>query len=407
MANNKQQTRSKDKKPNKANSPGRVYRSKQRRINEELKLTSKASYSPHIEIDKKSNGSCTEQAVEATKGSKTLFAKTSGHKPSENADDVILAKSTEQLASHPKHHATTNVATPSKTLFHKAPKQPDNETADPTTTKDKPADPASTVAVVDPGLTPDDAVNTKVAPPVPADDIIEIDDNSDDDEVLHASTSDNPIGIIDSAQVPDTTALVNADTALKPAFTPSSSDDSSSTDSSSAPTPTDDAKNTIQAKKLTGTKSVSLAATVNVTNKLTNTATMDTDARTLAEEPPSPPLDCSRYSLIITIPPSEKPWIKFIEILRKTLKFLQDKTSKRIWLTNWDTEQDGVEKIIKTPKDIPEGKVVNHKLFSHYFSGYANPKKDQTSKVFLKVRFLTDDLRKIPIALDKIGQELW
>jgi hypothetical protein len=34
-------------------------------------------------------------------------------------------------------------------------------------------------------------------------------------------------------------------------------------------------------------------------------------------------------------------------------------------------------------------------------------KKDQTSKVFLKVWFLTHDLTKILTALDKIGQELW
>jgi hypothetical protein len=132
---------------------------------------------------------------------------------------------------------------------------------------------------------------------------------------------------------------------------------------------------------------------------------MDTEGPTLpAAIETAPTMDC-RYSLIITVPPSAKPWPKFVEILRKTLKFLQDNTSKNLWITNWDNEQD--EKIIKTPKDFPEGKAINRKLFSHYFSGYPNPKKDKTSKVFLKVRFLTDDLSKIPVPLDTVGAELW
>jgi hypothetical protein len=66
MAKNKRQTRSKDKQPNKANSPGRAHRSKQRRINEELKMTSKASYSPHLETEEIASHSGTEHAVVAT-----------------------------------------------------------------------------------------------------------------------------------------------------------------------------------------------------------------------------------------------------------------------------------------------------------------------------------------------------
>jgi hypothetical protein len=154
-------------------------------------------------------------------------------------------------------------------------------------------------------------------------------------------------------------------------------------------------------------KSVSIAANVNVTNKIDKAGTdaMDTEDPTLPDEFSNvPSMDC-RYSLIITVPPSAKPWPKFVEILRTTLKFLQDNTSKNLWITNWDTEQE--EKIIKTPKDFPERKAINRKLFSHYFSGYPNPKKDKTSKVFLKVRFLTDGLSKIPITLDTIGAELW
>jgi hypothetical protein len=104
---------------------------------------------------------------------------------------------------------------------------------------------------------------------------------------------------------------------------------------------------------------------------------------------PGPLKEC-RYSLIITIPPSDKPWMKLTEILRKTLKFLQDNTTPDLWIANWDNEQDAEETIVKTAKDIPEGKAINRKHFAHLFSGYPNPKKDKTSKVFLKVRFLTE-----------------
>jgi hypothetical protein len=108
-----------------------------------------------------------------------------------------------------------------------------------------------------------------------------------------------------------------------------------------------------------------------------------------------------RYSLIITVPPSNTPWPKFAEILRKCLKLLQDQLNKNVWIAWWDNENDGVEKIIKCPKDIPEGKVINRKRFSHYFSGFPNPKKNQSSKVFLKVRLITETN-----PLNEIGPEL-
>jgi hypothetical protein len=236
----------------------------------------------------------------------------------------------------------------------------------------------------------------------------------------------------DPNQVPDTTGKItkitteNITTAPTPetktaqdSLKPEDPDDmkgldsdkesSNSTDSSSSTstTPGNEAQQNTTTNK-TRKKSVSIAANVNVTNKIdkVDDKGMDTDGPTLpAAIKTTPNIDC-RYSLIIMVLPSAKPWPKFVEILRKTLKFLQDNTSKSLWITNWDNEQE--EKIIKTPKDFPEGKAINRKLFSHYFSGYPNPNKDKTSKVFLKVRFLTDNLSKIPIPLlDTIGVELW
>jgi hypothetical protein len=89
------------------------------------------------------------------------------------------------------------------------------------------------------------------------------------------------------------------------------------------------------------------------------------------------PMKECRYSLIITVPPSDKPWPKFTEILRKKLKYLQDNTSKHLWLANWDNEQDADIRIMKTPIDIPEGKAVDWKHFAQMFSGYPNPRKRQ------------------------------
>jgi hypothetical protein len=42
----------------------------------------------------------------------------------------------------------------------------------------------------------------------------------------------------------------------------------------------------------------------------------------------------------------------------------------------------------------------------NYFSGYPNPKKGKISKVYLKVRFVTNELDKPPFDLERLGQEL-
>jgi hypothetical protein len=125
---------------------------------------------------------------------------------------------------------------------------------------------------------------------------------------------------------------------------------------------------------------------------------MDT---TLERTQPVPHIDNKcRYSLIITVPPSNNPWPKFAEILRKTLKLLQDQLHKNVWIACWDNKNEGVENIIKCPKDIPEGKEINCKLFSHYFSGFPKSKKNQSSKVFLKVRLITGKkINTLPIKL--------
>jgi hypothetical protein len=131
---------------------------------------------------------------------------------------------------------------------------------------------------------------------------------------------------------------------------------------------------------------------------------MDT---TLASTQPVPNIDNEcQYSRIITVPPSNTPWPKFAEILHKVLKLLQDQLNTNVWIACWDTENDGVEKTIKCPKDIPESKAINRKLFSHYFSGFPNPKKNQSSKVFLKVRLITEKPETLPIKLNEIGPEL-
>jgi hypothetical protein len=110
--------------------------------------------------------------------------------------------------------------------------------------------------------------------------------------------------------------------------------------------------------------------------------------------------------MIITVPPSTTPWPKYVEILRKCFKLLQAELNTNLWITGWDNKLDVTDKILKSPKDIPEGKAANRKLFSHYFSGFPNPKKNQTSKVFMKVRFLMNKPEIVPINLPELGQAL-
>jgi hypothetical protein len=61
----------------------------------------------------------------------------------------------------------------------------------------------------------------------------------------------------------------------------------------------------------------------------------------------------------VTFPPSTEPWKAFQEILKKFLKLIQDQVSKDIFIATWDKESDELEKIIKKPRDLPEGAAKN------------------------------------------------
>jgi hypothetical protein len=137
----------------------------------------------------------------------------------------------------------------------------------------------------------------------------------------------------------------------------------------------------------------------------TSNVTTNTPTATTTTALPDMNKEC-RFSMIITVPPSTTPWPKYVEILRKCFKMMQTELNDNLWITGWDDESDVTDKIIKSPKDIPEGKAANRKLFSHYFSGFPNPKKNQASKVFMKVRFLMNKPETIPIDLPELGQAL-
>jgi hypothetical protein len=95
----------------------------------------------------------------------------------------------------------------------------------------------------------------------------------------------------------------------------------------------------------------------------------------------------------VTAPPATEPWKAFHEILKKFLKLIQDQVSKDIFIATWDKESDELEKIIKKPRDLPEGAAKNRKHFANYFSCYLNPRQGKESTLYLKVRFITAALR--------------
>jgi hypothetical protein len=88
------------------------------------------------------------------------------------------------------------------------------------------------------------------------------------------------------------------------------------------------------------------------------------------------------------------------------MKFIHDQASDKIHFSTWDSELEGTEKRIKKPKDFPEGLPKNRQHSVNYFSGYPNPKKGKISKVYLKVRFVTSEPKKLPFHLERLGQEL-
>jgi hypothetical protein len=88
------------------------------------------------------------------------------------------------------------------------------------------------------------------------------------------------------------------------------------------------------------------------------------------------------------------------------MKLIHDQASNKIHISTWDPELEETEKRIKKSKHFPEGLPKNRKHFANYFSSYPNPKKGKTSKVYLKVRFVTSEPDKLPFNLAQMGQEL-
>jgi hypothetical protein len=81
------------------------------------------------------------------------------------------------------------------------------------------------------------------------------------------------------------------------------------------------------------------------------------DRNTPMINPPTP-IDIKRecrFSVIMTVPPSNEPWKAFSELLRQFMKFIHDQASDKIHISTWDSELEGTEKRIKKPKDFPEG----------------------------------------------------
>jgi hypothetical protein len=85
------------------------------------------------------------------------------------------------------------------------------------------------------------------------------------------------------------------------------------------------------------------------------------------------------------VPPSNEPWKALAKLLRNFLKLIHEQASNKIYITTWDEELAETEKVIKKPKDFPNGLPKSRKHYANYFSGYPNPRKGTASKVFLKV----------------------
>jgi hypothetical protein len=142
------------------------------------------------------------------------------------------------------------------------------------------------------------------------------------------------------------------------------------------------------------------------------------DENNAPEESPPPPnpipegvdaintqLEC-RYSVIVSVPASTEPWKAFTDLLEQFLKSIQEQTTKKLFITPWDQELAESKNLIKKPNDFPEGSAKKWKMYATYFSGYPNPKRGKPSKVYLKVRFVTNAPQDMPFNLENMGQEL-
>jgi hypothetical protein len=65
------------------------------------------------------------------------------------------------------------------------------------------------------------------------------------------------------------------------------------------------------------------------------------------------------------------------------LKLIQEQAHNKIYIAAWDPDYDATEKVIKKPRDFPEGAAKKRKHYANYFSGYLNPKKNKTSKIYI------------------------
>jgi hypothetical protein len=45
-----------------------------------------------------------------------------------------------------------------------------------------------------------------------------------------------------------------------------------------------------------------------------------------------------RYLVIVTVPPFTKPWKAFTDLLKKFLEYIQDQTTKKLYIAPWDPE---------------------------------------------------------------------
>jgi hypothetical protein len=122
-----------------------------------------------------------------------------------------------------------------------------------------------------------------------------------------------------------------------------------------------------------------------VTESNTNETTAE-DKTTPDENEPHPdtptPIDIKkecRYSVTINLPPSTDPWKLLAELLHKFLKHIHEQASNLIYIATWDKEMADSEKVIKKPKDFPEGLPKNRKHYGNYFGGYTNPRKGKAS----------------------------
>jgi hypothetical protein len=88
------------------------------------------------------------------------------------------------------------------------------------------------------------------------------------------------------------------------------------------------------------------------------------------------------------------------------LKLIQEQAHNKIYIAAWDPDYDATEKVIKKPRDFPEGAAKKRKHYANFISGYPKPKKNKTSKIYLKVRFLAPETDKLPFELEEMGKEL-